>query len=361
MLQSPTIIATVTTALLVGACSSAPSPVPSAPVTDQAEPGAVSGARDTSIAPATQPARDIRADLALLAEWFAGRFDNHLQVWQAKAAQTADDLIHEHIHSIFARVAVPAFGEYVFYVKQYMDGDPKKTYRQRLYTFEPAADGTSIVLRIFAFVDDAAYTDAHLEPGKLADLSPDKVHPTPGCEVYWHRRGDHFVGETKEGACRIQSRRSGKTLIISDNLYLDSDEIWIHDRATDEQGNFIFGHKGNIPHKLRRVREFSGWAAIRKSDIGQGKDGYHLVSDLIIHDQGQRVALATPDGSELGYTIELAQLVYQRTKTPVLKLAIYEKGSDKSLAYAWANPDAERIGVNLGRIQVGLAVKKASR
>lgn len=293
--------------------------------------------------------------------WFDGRFDNHLQVWQARGANTADDLIHEHIHSIFARVDLPAFGEHVFYVKQYMDNDPKKTYRQRLYTFEIAPDRTSIVLEIFAFLDDAAYMDAHLSPDKLADLTPAKMRPTPGCEVYWRRNGDHFLGNTVEGACRIKSRRSGKTMIISDNLYLDDDEIWIHDRAVDEQGNLIFGHKGNVPHKLRRARVFTGWASTRKTDAPEGASGgdaWNFVGDLTVHDQGDRIALVTKDGQELGYSIELAQLVYARTKVPILKLAVYEKGSDKkSLAYTWANPEAERIGVNLGKIQVGLTLK----
>lgn len=340
-------------ALLLWACQSAPTAPP--PATPSPAPAGASSAAQT-------PPPAIQDDLVLLTTWFTGRFDNHLQVWQAKGKNTPEELIHEHIHSIFARVEVPAFGPHVFYVKQYMDNDPKKTYRQRLYTFEPSPDQSAIVLRIFAFPDDAAYMDSHLDPSKLAGLTPDKVRATPGCEVYWKRQGDHFSGQTKEGACRIKSRRSGKMLIISDDLYLDEDEIWIHDRAVDTEGNYVFGHKGNIPHKLRRAREFTGWAASRKTDAAEGakgKDAYHFVGDLAFHDQGDRIALVSSDGQDMGYTIELAQLVYDRTKVPVLKLAVYEKGEDKkSLAYVWANPEAERIGINLGRMQVGLTLKK---
>ena len=346
------ITAPIAGVLLCCACQSTPTaPTPASPTSASAATPGV-----------TQPHSSIQDDLALLTTWFGGRFDNHLQVWQAKGKNTPEELIHEHIHSIFARVKVPAFGAHVFYVKQYMDNDPKKTYRQRLYTFEPSADQTSIVLRIYAFLDDAAYMDSHLDPTKLAGLTPDTARATPGCEVYWKREGDHFSGQTREGACRIQSRRSGKTLIISDNLYLDDDEIWIHDRAVDTEGNYVFGHKGNVPHKLRRTREFTGWAASRRADApegAKGPDAYHFINDLALHDQGDRVALVSGDGQDMGYTIELAQLIYDRTEVPVLKLAVYEKGEDKkSLAYTWVNPEAERIGINLGRMQVGLTLKK---
>jgi hypothetical protein len=39
---------------------------------------------------------------------------------------------------------------------------------------------------------------------------------------------------------------------------------------------------------------------------------------------------------------------------PVLKLSIVGDADGATLAYAWANPEASRIGINLGWVQVGL-------
>ena len=70
-----------------------------------------------------------------------------------------------------------------------------------------------------------------------------------------------YLGYTKEGACQVESKRSGRTLVISDDLRLDAKSIWIQDRAVDSEGNYVYGHKGGIPHKLQKVRPFTCWAA----------------------------------------------------------------------------------------------------
>jgi hypothetical protein len=39
---------------------------------------------------------------------------------------------------------------------------------------------------------------------------------------------------------------------------------------------------------------------------------------------------------------------------PVLKLSVVDDRNGRTLAYAWANPEATRIGLSLGWVQVGL-------
>ena len=38
----------------------------------------------------------------------------------------------------------------------------------------------------------------------------------------------------------------------------------------------------------------------------------------------------------------------------MLKLSVVDDASGRTLAYAWTNPEATRIGINLGWVQVGL-------
>ena len=301
------------------------------------------------LAGALPAAADLEADLELMLGWFEGRFDNY---WQAREEAEAEvEHPHGRVHSIFKRVDLPVVGENVFYVQQYSDGDPKKIYRQRLYSFVANEEKEAIELVIYAPPDTAAVVDAHLDPAKLAGLTLDDLRSYPGCEVYWQRQGTEFIGATEPDACRVVSQRSGRTLVISDDLKLTANEIWIQDRAVDDEGNYVYGHQGGVPHKLWRARSFGCWAAVPKDD---GSDDWDSWRSIRVHDQGGRFEMV-PEGSDEGrYSFELFQAVYRGENTvPILELAVREKGRERSIAYSWASPDSERIGINLRRVQVG--------
>lgn len=147
------------------------------------------------------------------------------------------------------------------------------------------------------------------------------------------------------------------TIIISDDLFLRKDEIWINDQAKDEDGIYVFGNKSNTHHKLKRVRWFAGWTAIYKTGEPQAamqdfpREDYVGRRDLLIHDQGQIVKISDK------YSVQLAKLKYGGN-LEILTLKVIENASGKTISYAWANPDAERIGINLRWIQAGLALMK---
>lgn len=299
----------------------------------------------------------LESDFKLFLSWFEGRFDNYAQTVDEKDSKA--EFPHEWIHSIFARVDLPQIGQDVFYVQQYMDGDESKIYRQRLYVFAINKAEKAIELKIHTFADEKAVLNAHLDKSKLAGLTLSQLDAPKGCEVYWrlNSAGDKFEGSMKPGACRVVSKRSGKTLIISDDLFLTTDEIWIRDQAKDDQGNYVFGNRANIHHKLKKARMFDGWTAVLKSGStemrgedapGEAWDGKQ---NLVIHDQGGTVKINER------FSAQLAQLTY-KNGTRVLKLGIVENATGKTVAYTWANHDAGRIGINLRWIQAGFTLKK---
>jgi hypothetical protein len=227
-------------------------------------------------------------DLKRMTSIFEGEFDNFWQV-QKELNDSAKN-VHEHIHSIFAKVDVPAFGKDVFYVKQYMDGNPNKIYRQRLYSFSTNPKENAVQLDIYSFPVDSLYYDSHLKPEKLAEISPEKLTTTKGCEVYWKPNGDKFIGYMKDKACSVVSKRSGKRIYSTDSLILDKEQIWIRDEAVDEDGKYVFGHKEKIPHKLKRVNWYKGW-------ISYEKDGKSVfMTNQIWHDQGTKNPVILKDG-----------------------------------------------------------------
>ncbi len=306
-------------------------------------------------------AQNLTADLKEICNLFTGEFDNFQQVWQEKEDKTPDSLMHERIHSIFLPVQMPALGENVFFVKQYMDGDTNNIYRMRVYNLSIDKTENAIRLDIYSFkekTDETRFKSANHTPSVFADLKPENFTTMAGCGVFWKRENGVFIGSMKSKACNFISKRSNKKVFITDSLKLTANEIWIRDEAEDENGNYIFGHKGKIHHKLVRCRPFKGWISWRTEEGKDGKeDKYAFIGNLKLHDQGWKQRVILPDGTVTPFTVELSQVVFEK-RIPVMKLAIYEEGKSKAMMYNWTNPEAERIGVNLRWIQVGLTLVK---
>lgn len=318
----------------------------------------------------TMPAiAQTNADLQRLVAWFGGEWDNHEQVWQqkgdaeAKKIEKIEDPI-PHTHHIFAPVKAPKLGEHIFYVQQSSDGDLKKVYRQRIYRFSVDENEAAVKLEIFTPLDDKALLNAHLRAQQFAALDMTALKATPGCEVLWRyvAVSNEFQGTMKQDACSFVSQRSGKRIIVNDTLKLTESEIWINDQARDEQGNHVFGSKTNTPVKNRKVRYFDGWVYFNRAgkDAQKTDTTFSSRRDLRLHTEGQTIPILFDDGIESPYLLQLAQLTYQNTKTPILKLALIDKATNKSMTYIWANTEAARIGMNLGWFQVGLTQKRGA-
>ncbi len=161
----------------------------------------------------------------------------------------------------------------------------------------------------------------------------------------------------KKDGCKVVSKRSGKTIIITDDLFLTKDEIWINDQAKDEQGNYVFGNKSGIHAKLKRVRWFEGWTAILKTgetplvNKDFSSEEYDGKSKLLIHDQGGMVKLNDK------YNVQLAQLQH-KSGLWVMTLSVVEIASGRKVAYSWTNPEAEKLGINMRWLQTSFTLKK---
>lgn len=293
-------------------------------------------------------------EFSLFLDWFEGEYDNHEQVWQQKESEVPEDELLEHIHHRFVPVDAPALGDRVFFVIQTMDDDLDKVYRQRLYVFSEDDQEQAIKLVIYRMADEAKYRDSWKDPELVKNITMEEVSTLAGCEVFWKHNGEFFDGYMKEGACHFYSKRSGKEIYITDTLRLTENEIWIADKATDAEGNYVFGR--SEPHKNRKVRKFKAWMGVKKSTVNPDYEGDDMFfnGDIVIHNEGQIVPLLDDDKSPTGYSIQLAQLTYQNTTTPILKLGVIEDATGKTLVYTWGATDASRIGINVRWFQAGL-------
>ena len=290
-------------------------------------------------------------DFQVMMSWFPGRYDNQEQVYFEDELKVDKELRHERIHSIFEPVDLAAFGDNVFYVQQYLDGDPDKIYRQRIYSFGIDYRENAVRLDIYVPNDPDAIKDAHLDPSKLQGLSPEKMIEYPGCEVYWRRQSQQFIGYMREGKCRIESKRSGRTLVVTDDLLLNENEIWIRDKAVDTDGNYVYGHKGNEHHKLRKARMFQCWAGVLRRGATDEAESY-FDPNVEIHDQGGLVWITTDETEPQTYGLKIRNVSWPYgNNRSSLVLYVYEPGNNKAMSYSWTEPSAERIGINLRSIQ----------
>lgn len=106
----------------------------------------------------------------------------------------------------------------------------------------------------------------------------------------------------------------------------------------------------------RKVRIYGGWAAINGGGPEASADSrdWHMDRSIRLASEGGRTPLAWRDGQPSGYSLVLERLTYRDGNVPVLKLSVVEDATQRTLAYAWADPHAARIGINLGWVQVGI-------
>lgn len=133
-------------------------------------------------------------------------------------------------------------------------------------------------------------------------------------------------------------------------LVIDAEGEWLRIRFHADQAR---GPEAR--EDLRRVVPFAGWAALNGAgpDAVPGND-WHMDRALRLGSEGGRAALTWRDGAPSGWSLLLERPTYRDGSVPVLKLSVVEDASGRTLAYAWANPDASRIGINLGWLQAGL-------
>lgn len=292
-------------------------------------------------------AKILERDLNRMMDWFAGEFDNMEQVYFNENLGFPQAERHGRIHHIFTPVDLPAFPGRIFYVEQYQNNDPEDVYRQRIYSFEADADENAIRLTIHVPKDASAIKGAHRDVSKLEGLTPANFTTYPGCEVFWRYGNEHYHGTMKPGACRVESKRSDKTLIITDDLQLSKNSIWIRDEAVDTDGNYIYGNKARIHHKNNRAARFTCWVSPRKFD---GEYGFY--NNMPIHDQGGWIRLPETEDHE-AIALKIRNVDWPMGNNRPSRVLYAYRGGDEEIAvsYAWTSPDEPRLGINLRWVQ----------
>lgn len=286
-------------------------------------------------------------DFQTMMAWLPGVYDNQEQVYFEEEQGVDEALRHQRVHSVFEPVDLKAFGEHVFYVQQHLNDDSDHIYRQQIYSFRPDYAQNAIRLIIHTPNDPTALTDAHDNPALLEALTPDQTTVAPGCDIIWHRQANQFVGYLQPDACTYVSEESDQRITVNDDLLLTEKALWMAERTHDAAGRLLTGHPAGVPHKSLKARRFECWMTAMQRD-GE----WTFRRGLEIYDQGGMIWLSTDekDPQQIGIKMRNVSWPYG-TNRPSLVLYAHRPEETRAVSYAWAEPTAKRLGINLRWMQ----------
>ncbi len=116
---------------------------------------------------------------------------------------------------------------------------------------------------------------------------------------------------------------------------------------------------------LRRARPVTCWVAIpKRTPRADGRPDWFFANDIRIHDQGGRALVADGAADTDALVIRMRNVVWPdqpdgrpSRNRPSLVLYVHKPDQpDRAESYAWADPDAARVGINLRWMQASCTV-----
>lgn len=302
-------------------------------------------------------------NLRIMAELLPGHYDNSNQSYfDVRRKLPAADR-HVRMSTTITRVEAPAFGRYVYLWVNRTETAAGPTISHRLATLEagPAAD--EVTMRHYLRMQ------GEIGAAELPTLQPRDLRRTEGCDYIFKRRADHFRGLQGEKSCRFDWE--GQQVYTDNEISLSRSSLWFHDHKwVLKSGQRITGVASGEPFWLERARFFHCYADV--PGVGGGVDiPFVRHDDMLLHDKGDTrwfTAKADPARNlpQRELALNLRAVTWQVLNEAndyfnrdSLVLSVIERladGSIKEHGYAFTDPDAERIAMNMKWILVNCAI-----
>jgi len=262
----------------------------------------------------------------------SGTYDNHEQVWASRSRSGAPVVPHAVID---VRAAERA-GWSIWHVRTDGSAPMEARWAMRL-----SVSGDDVLL-----VPHRALGVT----GERAAIDPAQWVALDACALRGTMQGPSLKVAGDPATCVALVPGIGAEAALLP-LSVEQEGEWLRVRFYADQAR---GPDARI--EARRVRTFTGWAALNGAgpDARADSNDWHTDDAVRIGSEGGRHALRFRDGQPSGYSLRLERLTFREGREPVLKLSVIADADGATLAYAWANPEATRIGISLGWVQVGL-------
>ncbi|MBM4234697.1 MAG: hypothetical protein FJ160_11020 [Gammaproteobacteria bacterium] len=302
-------------------------------------------------------------NLRIMAELLPGYYDNSNQSYfDVRRKLPAADR-HPRMSTTITRVDAPAFGRHVYLWVNRSEtaAGPVSSYRLATLDAGPAAD--EVTMRHYLRMQGEITT------AELQSLQPKDLHRTEGCDYFFKRRADHFRGLQGSKACRFEWE--GQQVYTDNEISLSRSSLWFHDHKwIVKSRQRISGVASGEPFWLERARYFHCYADV--PGVGGGVDiPFTRYDDMLLHDRGDThwfTAKTDPARNvpqrELALNLRAvtwqvlneANDYFNRNSLVLSVLERLPDGSAKEHGYAFTDPDAERIAMNMKWILVNCAV-----
>jgi hypothetical protein len=287
-----------------------------------------------------------------LADLLAGRWDNELQTFFEPELNVPVSLRHERLHALVKPIEAPEFGPVSFYVEYRKGSEAGPVVRQRIWTLSVDQELGAVRLAGFAPKDgkplEGAWRQTEGSEGlKPEQLKKDAFTTVAGCDIIWRRRGEGFSGATRPATCKLVTNTDKRVLNVSEQHDLSASVWEVRDVGVDERGVRVFGGSELPPTRLKRAETFTCWASVAK-----GADRA-IVTDLVVHDQGGMASAEFTGGNPGKLRLRLRDVEWPIGQNrPSLTLYLLVDGDDRAEGYAWGEPTANRLALDVGGTQV---------
>ena len=292
--------------------------------------------------------------LTIMAELLPGVYDNANQAYFDGRRKLPTEDRHARTSTTITRVEAPAFGRYAFLWVNRTDTPQGSVTSARIATLAAGPGSDEVTLRHYLRMSGEIRSD------ELATLRPGDLRRTEGCDYHFERRADHFRGLQRPKACRFDWE--GQAVYTDNEISLSRDDLFVHDhkyRMSD--GKRITGVASGDPYWLERARIFHCYADV--PGVGGGGDiPFDRFDRFTLHDKGAVHWFRSPARPERGLESREIGLMLRAVTWHVLNesndtfnrdslvLSVMEKladGSVKEHGYAFTDPMADRIAINL--------------
>ena len=318
---------------------------------------ALSAALPLSPSPVHAQGQDSTAgerNLRIMVELLPGLYDNANQAsFDGRRKLPAEDR-HARTSTTITRIDAPAFGRHAFLWVNRTETPQGTVTSSRIATLAAGPGSDEVTMRHYLRMS------GDIRPEELATLTPADLRRTEGCDYHFERRAEHFRGLQRPKACRFEWE--GQPVYTDNEISLSRGDLFVHDhKYRVKDGQRITGVASGDPYWLERARIFHCYADV--PGVGGGVDvPFERFDRFTLHDKGGVHWFRSTAYPERGLAARDIGLTLRAVTWHVLNeangnfnrdslvLSVMERlpdGSVKEHGYAFTDPGAERIAINL--------------
>jgi CpeT/CpcT family protein DUF1001 len=197
---------------------------------------------------ARRQTKEQELNLVQMMRWLPGTYSN---VAQHEADVKAGKPPHEALAIAIVPIDSPIMGPHAFYLQEMAADDPRRVMLQQVLSFELTDQG-KIKESVATLVEPRRWRDGHLNPELFTAMVVEDLVPLSGCDLFWTRSSEGFVGADEPLRCHTASHTSEAAARTQFLAELRSTEFWLAEQSYDASGGLMRGRADDPMYRFRK-------------------------------------------------------------------------------------------------------------